>query len=141
MTVKYELSILLIMRIIACLILFAISTFSSAKTTLAPCPSSPNCVSSLEAESDDRYIASLPHHDLVLDKIRDYIASQKRWQLVSEQENYLHAIYKSALFGFIDDIEFLIIKKTLHVRSASRAGYYDFGANRARVERIREFLK
>ena len=45
----------------------------------------------------------------------------------------------SARFRFVDDLEFYLdrLEKKIHVRSASRVGKYDFGANRRRVEAIR----
>jgi uncharacterized protein (DUF1499 family) len=58
---------------------------------------------------------------------------------MAEQSDYLHAEMRSLLFRFVDDIEFFLVadKGLIHVRSASRAGYSDFGVNRKRVERIR----
>jgi uncharacterized protein (DUF1499 family) len=40
----------------------------------------------------------------------------------------------------VDDLEFRLIPEEhiIDVRSASRVGYWDLGANRRRVERIRE---
>ncbi len=51
---------------------------------------------------------------------------------------YLRVEFRSPLFGFVDDVEFLFddALKRIEFRSASRVGYYDFGANRARMERI-----
>jgi uncharacterized protein (DUF1499 family) len=45
--------------------------------------------------------------------------------------------------GFVDDVEFYFPDEPIiHVKSASRIGYSDFGVNRERVEKIRElFLK
>jgi uncharacterized protein (DUF1499 family) len=45
-----------------------------------------------------------------------------------------------SLLGFVDDVEFRIdgAAGVIHVRSASRTGYWDFGVNRRRVETIRE---
>jgi uncharacterized protein (DUF1499 family) len=42
----------------------------------------------------------------------------------------------------VDDLELLLDREAgvLHLRSASRLGYQDFGVNRARVERLREEL-
>ena len=41
--------------------------------------------------------------------------------------------------GFVDDLEFWLnpTQAVIEVRSASRLGREDFGANRARLERIR----
>lgn len=46
---------------------------------------------------------------------------------------------RSALFRFADDVEFFLDEgtSTIHMRSASRVGYSDFGVNRRRVEEIR----
>ena len=52
---------------------------------------------------------------------------------------YLHAEFKSALLGFVDDVQFMAdpAAGVIHMRSASRVGYSDLGANRKRVENIR----
>ena len=44
---------------------------------------------------------------------------------------------------YVDDVEFLYdqSKGITHVRSASRIGYSDLGANRNRIESIRELLQ
>ena len=60
-------------------------------------------------------------------------------KIVVDEPTYIHAEFTSALLGFVDDVEFLFAEreKVIHVRSASRVGYYDFGANHNRIERIR----
>jgi uncharacterized protein (DUF1499 family) len=62
-----------------------------------------------------------------------------RMKVVTVKDNYIHAEFHSRLFGFVDDVEFSFDddQKTIHLRSASRTGYYDFGVNRKRMERIR----
>lgn len=52
---------------------------------------------------------------------------------------YLRATFRSAVFRFVDVMECrLDIKtQTIHIRSAARTGYYDFGVNRKRVEQLR----
>ena len=47
----------------------------------------------------------------------------------------MHAEFTSVIFRFVDDVEFLLDADSLsiHVRSASRVGYSDLGANRARA--------
>jgi uncharacterized protein (DUF1499 family) len=65
-----------------------------------------------------------------------------RTRIVRETADYLHAECRSTLFGFIDDLE-LNLRPTegiIAVRSASRLGYSDFGANRRRIERLRASL-
>ena len=45
----------------------------------------------------------------------------------------------SIVFQFVDDVEFYFPpdQTIIHLKSASRKGHYDFGANRRRVERLR----
>jgi uncharacterized protein (DUF1499 family) len=39
--------------------------------------------------------------------------------------------------GYVDDVEFRKTETQVHVRSASRVGHSDMGANRKRVEALR----
>ena len=62
----------------------------------------------------------------------------ERARIVRSADDYLHAEFRSAVFGFVDDMEFYFSPPgTIEVRSASRTGYYDFGVNRERVEAVR----
>jgi len=63
-----------------------------------------------------------------------------RVRIVTAGETYLHAEFTSAVFRFVDDVEFLLddAEKVVHVRSASRVGHSDLGVNRKRVEALRE---
>jgi len=74
--------------------------------------------------------------------IKAVIEGQSRTQIVSVSDDYLHAEFTSAIFRFVDDVECLIdaANQTIHIRSASRVGYWDLGANRRRVERLRGLL-
>ncbi len=60
-------------------------------------------------------------------------------RIVVSTDRYLHAEFRSQLFGFIDDLEILVDEEqnSIAVRSASRVGYSDLGANRHRVQEIR----
>ncbi len=62
-----------------------------------------------------------------------------RATIVESSEFGIRAEFRSRL-GFVDDVEFRIDEAAgvIHVRSASRSGYWDFGVNRRRVEAIRE---
>ena len=67
-----------------------------------------------------------------------------RVTVVEDTGNYLKVEVRSALFSFVDDVEFEFddAAKVIHFRSASRLGYYDLGVNRRRMETIiREFLR
>jgi uncharacterized protein (DUF1499 family) len=52
--------------------------------------------------------------------------------------HYLAATYHSRLFRFVDDLELRLDPGAglIHVRSASRVGHADFGANQRRVKRL-----
>ena len=108
---------------------------------LSPCPDTPNCVSS---ESDDsrRSIESLHYRDSseeAFEKLKHVVLSLPRTRLIEEEGNYLHFEFRSRLFGFVDDVEFFRREndKAIEARSASRTGYWDFGVNRRRMEKIR----
>lgn len=113
--------------------------------TLAPCPKSPNCVNSVYFQDKRHYILPLairPKEDQSkMDTLLEVINSFDRIKVIKVEGNYLKVEFKSRLFGFVDDVEFLIHDSHTDVRSASRIGYSDFGANRRRVEKIREGLK
>ena len=127
-------------------VLTACSTDQTIKTgatsdRLSPCPKAPNCVSSLSEDKSQQvepltYSATL---DEAREKLISVINSMKRSEIVTAENNYLHATFKSFLFRFVDDVEFSFDdeRKFIDVRSASRTGYSDFGVNRSRVEEIR----
>ncbi|MCX5825949.1 MAG: DUF1499 domain-containing protein [Deltaproteobacteria bacterium] len=108
---------------------------------LSACPASPNCVSSQSPDSKHaveplRYKGTAEQAKGML---IEALLGMKRVRIVAAEERYLHAEFTSALFRFVDDVEFLLDDgaKTIHVRSASRVGYSDLGVNRKRVEAIR----
>ena len=107
---------------------------------LAACPGTPNCVSS--QGSGRSFVAPLAFDDApssAFIRLQRILASFPRTRIVESTENYLHAEVRSRIFGFVDDVELYIDASAhcVHVRSASRVGYSDFGVNRARVEAIR----
>ncbi len=108
---------------------------------LAPCPASPNCVSS-QADDQDHRAEPLTLHgsaSTALLRLKAVLSREPRVRIVSESGNYLHLEATSLLFRFVDDVEFYMDEAAgvIHFRSASRVGYSDLGANRARMERIR----
>ena len=112
---------------------------------LRGCPKSPNCVSS-EAKDKQHAIESFclkgdPNVSWPL--IQDEIVSMSRWVIVTATHNYIHVECKSRIFRFIDDLELYFNSSNgiISIRSASRVGYSDFGANRRRVEFLRSELR
>ena len=57
----------------------------------------------------------------------------------AEETGYLAGTFTSSIFRFVDDLEVRIDsdRNTVHLRSASRVGRSDLGANRKRVERLK----
>lgn len=109
---------------------------------LAPCPSSPNCVSS-QAEDASHRVAPLEFEGSAGEAWQAALAataSLDRTRIVTDTGQYLHAESRSRIFGFVDDLELLLDarEKVIHVRSASRTGYSDLGVNRSRVQTLRE---
>ncbi len=105
---------------------------------LTACPSSPNCVSSDAPEGDDHYVAPLPLPETGgWDAARAAVASLEGTQIVQEAQGYLHAECTTPLMGYVDDLELHAREGHIAVRSASRLGYSDMGANRKRVEALR----
>jgi uncharacterized protein (DUF1499 family) len=108
---------------------------------LPPCPDSPNCVSSQSADKA-RFIDPLPYEGNLAEarqRLIHILESTKRVRLVKVETDFIHAEFHSLIFRFVDDVAFYFPSEetVIHVRSASRTGYYDFGANRRRVERLR----
>ena len=135
-----------IFRLATCVIMLCMTTpvlADNTTTTLAPCPDSPNCVSSQAPETDrEHYIAPLRFTGDAADawqRLKVAVLTEKRVTIVAEQADYLHAEMRSLLFRFVDDVEFSLAADAglIQVRSASRVGHSDFGVNRKRVERIR----
>lgn len=108
---------------------------------LPPCPQSPNCVSS-QSPDPQHFIEPLGYQgslDETKARLVQIISTLPRTRLVEEEPTYIHAECTSLIFRFTDDLEFAFddIQKVIHIRSASRVGYSDLGANRKRVEAIR----
>ncbi len=110
---------------------------------LARCPNKPNCVSSQTPASDKKHsIEALTYSSgpaQARERLDRAIAGMKRALAVEREANYWRAEFTSALWRFVDDVEFLFddSARRIDVRSASRVGYGDFGVNRRRMEEIR----
>ena len=106
---------------------------------LAPCPNSPNCVSSF-ATVPDQAIAPLAAN---IEQIKKAVVQLDEAVIVESTPNYLHAEFTSSIFKFVDDVEFLWDAQTgvTQLRSASRLGYSDLGVNRERIETLRDMLQ
>jgi uncharacterized protein (DUF1499 family) len=120
------------------------STLGVSDGRLAACPSSPNCVSSDAADAAH----GVAPFDLAVpaaaawSAVREAVAELPRTRIVTDADGYLHAECRSALLGFVDDLELQLraSERRIAVRSASRVGRSDLGVNRRRVETLRAAL-
>ena len=108
---------------------------------LLQCPNYPNCVCSFDTDKQHgisplTYQGSL---EAAKAKLLQVINSMKRTAIIENKNDYIYAEFKSALWGFVDDVEFYFDDqhKVINVRSASRLGKGDLGVNRDRIETIR----
>jgi uncharacterized protein (DUF1499 family) len=113
----------------------------SMPTQLAPCPSSPNCVSS-QATDAAHHVDPIPYrgdHVEAMRRLRAVIEAMPRARVVDADDLALRAEFTSRIFRFVDDVDCVVDPQAhvIEIRSASRIGYSDLGANRARVEAIR----
>ncbi len=112
---------------------------------LSACPASPNCVVSQNADPKHA-IDPIPYHvsrDQAREILLKVLSVVPRTEVVEQTDNYIHALSKSRVFKFVDDVEFYLPtdESVIHLRSASRIGDSDFGVNRRRMEQIRLALR
>jgi uncharacterized protein (DUF1499 family) len=112
---------------------------------LSPCPTSDNCVVSQNADSKHA-IDPITYHvnrDQAKETLLKVLTVVPRTEVVEQTDNYIHALSKSRIFKFVDDVEFYLPddESVIHIRSASRVGESDLGVNRRRMEQIRLALR
>lgn len=111
----------------------------------SPCPASPNCVCS-DCDSIKHqippFVLALPAQQ-AWQTVGEQIAALPRTRIISVSDDYLHVECRSAVFGFVDDLELHLRPEEgiIAMRSAARLGYYDFGVNRQRLEALRTTLR
>lgn len=109
---------------------------------LAPCKASPNCVCS-DHGGEGHYLAPTGISESMWKALNGYMEGMKGCTVAERRGNYIRLECASSLFGFVDDLELLHDeqKGVLRFRSAARLGYYDFGVNRKRMNRIISFIR
>ena len=62
-----------------------------------------------------------------------------RLKIIKKEKYYIHAIARSRIMNFIDDIEIKNLSRDniFQVKSSSRLGIYDLGVNKRRVQTLR----
>ena len=106
---------------------------------LAACPASPNCVSSAASDNSQQVapfelLDGNPEQSWA--RLIDAVKAAGG-EILIDDGRYCHAVFTSNMFRFKDDVELQLQETRIAIRSASRAGHSDLGANRKRVEKIR----
>jgi uncharacterized protein (DUF1499 family) len=107
---------------------------------LAPCPESPNCVSTYETDAQHG-MEAIPFSGetaVAQEKLINIIQAMPNSTLITNELGYIHAEFRSPTMRFIDDVEFYFDEEAglIQFRSAARLGYEDMGANRDRMAQI-----
>ena len=89
------------------------------------------------AQIDPLPLRGTPQDSMAL--LQRALAAEPGVRIVTSTEGYHRVTATTQWMGFVDDLEFWLnpTQGVIDVRSASRLGREDFGANRARLERIR----
>ncbi len=109
---------------------------ATVSSQLPPCPESPNCIRT----SRPYLVPPAELYELARVTLRDMNPAQ-----ITESADMLRieAVFKA--FVFSDDLTLVATPgetgSTLHIRSASRMGYSDFGVNAKRVRRFLALLE
>ena len=110
---------------------------------LAVCGSKPNCVSSMQDSSDEHYIEPIELAAAATEKRVDSVVAaieSAGGKVTANDGRTIQATFTSGIFEFIDDVQIRIDTEKLQVRSSSRVGHSDLGANRKRIELLRQAL-
>ena len=111
----------------------------------------PNCVSSQAdlwpGDTQQTYariapLALVGSGPQTMAKLKALVQAQPSAAVVQAEGDYLYATFTTPLMKYTDDVEFWFdpAAQAVQVRSASRLGRKDLGANRARVENLRALL-
>ena len=109
---------------------------------LRACPTKPNCVCSQDPD-EGHLVEPL---QIIGDPDEAFAALvgrlKQRHELLHLGDDYAHFELVSSVLRFRRDLELLVDREArlIHVRSASRVGHTDLGANRRRVEALRAAL-
>ena len=109
---------------------------------LPACGALPNCVNT---QSGHGIHAGEPIQANAAEwqQLKSWIGLQDDWQIVSEAPDFIHAVVTTPVMKFQDDVHLLFIPrdKLVQVRSSSRIGISDLGANARRIGVLRDQLR
>jgi uncharacterized protein (DUF1499 family) len=109
---------------------------------LSELPTTPNAVST-QTNIADKKVAPLPFKsdmESTMSALVSAIHLHGSAKIITQNKNYLYAVFTSKRLKFNDDVEFYLDQKNqlVHFRSASRAGKSDLGVNKKRYLALAE---
>lgn len=112
-----------------------------ADAVLPPCGMLPNCVNS-DSGTGGSAIAPLQATTEQWQALKRWLAQQGDWTITVETADFVQAVVKTPLMQFRDDVQLAFKQQAgdIQVRSSSRLGISDMGANRRRIESLRAHL-
>ena len=109
---------------------------------LPPCGAFPNCVSS-ENEEASKLIDPIEASPAQWQALKSWLIGRADWEVVTDNGDFVQAVATTPTLRFRDDVQLRFDETSgiIHVRSSSRLGISDMGANRARVESLRAWVE
>ena len=139
--------------IIGIIILFAVLGYISKSGEAAgmvggkllKCSAKPNCVCSEYNDDINHYIKPIiiPQNiNCDFMNILKETIQEMGGEIQTELRTYIAATFSSSVFGFVDDLEirYYSTQNVIHLRSASRIGYSDLGANKKRAKLLKDLF-
>ncbi len=101
---------------------------ASPRSALTACISPLNCVF-IEKEFKDA--------EKAFNQLKNIAGNIPRTIILEESNNYWKGVCRSLIFRFPDELEiFILNKRIIQIKSASRIGLSDLGVNRGRVNHL-----
>ena len=105
---------------------------------LPPCGKNPNCVSTEVAPDHAAHIKPV-QAQITIEQLAVHLQTLGG-RITSQSETQLQAEFRTPLFKYVDDMMVVQDDGTFRIRSSSRVGKSDLGANRKRVEALRQLI-
>jgi uncharacterized protein (DUF1499 family) len=108
---------------------------------LAPCPNSPNCVST-QSQDPRHQIAPIAYKTSLVEAkatLLEVIRAMRGTTVITDEPTYIYVEFYVRGIGYLDDVEFYLDREAqvIHFRSSARLPYYDWQVNRKRMEQVR----
>ncbi len=108
---------------------------------LTPCSKKPNCICTEYPADSSHFTDAIKYQSFDFEKLIQTI-KDSGGVISHSNDHYIAATYTSTIFRYVDDFELRIDTENqlIHIRSASRVGHSDMGANLKRIQQFRQRL-